>query len=361
MRAYTLARTWRRGLIAVAGVLLAGDGLAAQGAEPIEVLDTVLVIGEQPGPGLWKVSRDANVLWVLPALRPLPKDLTWRTSQIEARIAGSSEVLYRGDIQIGADIGILRGLTLVPAALNARKIPGGRTLKDVLPADAYAQWRALRAKYLGGDDDVERLRPALAMSRLRSAAFRKQGLQGGPDVYEVIGRLRKKHKVKQSRLEQTQRTVRVEKPRNLMREVSRVDVPDVPCFIRELAEVETDIERARQVANAWSRGNVQQLRALHRDPVGREALEESCAYILLTAMTNGEGADAARAKKLFADLEWHAEWASVQSKQEWVTAAREALQRNESTFAVLPLDDVLRPGGHLDALRALGYTVEEPL
>jgi hypothetical protein len=36
-------------------------------------LETVLVTGEQPGPGLWKVSHGDHVLWILGAQYPLPK------------------------------------------------------------------------------------------------------------------------------------------------------------------------------------------------------------------------------------------------------------------------------------------------
>src|SRR5687768_1077919 len=51
---------------------------AAQAAEvpaplPTTVLDTVVVSGKQPGPGLWKVSNDDHVMWVLGTISPLPK------------------------------------------------------------------------------------------------------------------------------------------------------------------------------------------------------------------------------------------------------------------------------------------------
>lgn len=35
-------------------------------------LDEVLVTGEQPGPGLWRVSANGNELWILGTLDPLP-------------------------------------------------------------------------------------------------------------------------------------------------------------------------------------------------------------------------------------------------------------------------------------------------
>jgi len=51
----------------------------------------------------------------------------------------------------------------------------------------------------------------------------------------------------------------------------------------------------------------------------------------------------------------------VQAMQDWVAAARKALEKNRSTFSVLPVDQVFRKDGPVEKLRALGYMVEEPL
>src|SRR5262245_43034686 len=79
--------------------LLFGMAEAAE-PPPVQELETFVVSGEQPGPGLWKVSKGDHVMWVLGAYAPLPKDMIWRTKTIEARIAESQEVLYGGGINI---------------------------------------------------------------------------------------------------------------------------------------------------------------------------------------------------------------------------------------------------------------------
>ena len=38
-----------------------------------EILETVLVSGEQPGPGMWKVSKGDHVLWIVGIQTPVPK------------------------------------------------------------------------------------------------------------------------------------------------------------------------------------------------------------------------------------------------------------------------------------------------
>ena len=44
----------------------------------------------------------------------------------------------------------------------------------------------------------------------------------------------------------------------------------------------------------------------------------------------------------------------------WLAAARKALETNRQTFAMLSMDELLKPDGYLAKLRAEGYTVEAP-
>jgi hypothetical protein len=44
----------------------------------------------------------------------------------------------------------------------------------------------------------------------------------------------------------------------------------------------------------------------------------------------------------------------------WLAAARKALAANRQSFAMLPIDELLRPGAYLQALQADGYAVEAP-
>jgi hypothetical protein len=44
----------------------------------------------------------------------------------------------------------------------------------------------------------------------------------------------------------------------------------------------------------------------------------------------------------------------------WVAAAQTALANNPSTFAVLPMDQILQPNGLLAKLKARGYEVQDP-
>jgi hypothetical protein len=345
--------------IAALSLLSAVSPGAEPAAEILDELETVLIVGEQPGPGLWKVSKGDHVMWVLATYQPLPRGMTWRSHRVEAHIAESQEVLYSGGASIDVGIGLLKGITLIPAALKASKIPDKKTLKDVLPAETNAKWIALRRKYMGKDNDVEKLRPSLALAQLRNNAFRRSGL-GGVNVNEVVIKARKKYKISRTITPTVKRTIKVEDPRGMLKSVQKIDLPDLECFIKGLDRLESDIARAKTVANAWSIGDIETLRRLHRNLPGREAVKEVCGYALMAALNEGASKDAAHARKMMDDLFWHAEQAALQSQIDWIAAARKALDKNRSTFAVLSLAEVLSPDGHLAKLNELGYQIEEP-
>jgi hypothetical protein len=67
-------------------------------------LETVLVTGEQPGPGLWKISRGDHVLWILGAQYPLPKKMTWRGARRRADDCGIAGGHRRRDAEAGTEL-----------------------------------------------------------------------------------------------------------------------------------------------------------------------------------------------------------------------------------------------------------------
>jgi len=352
-------------LSAVTIGLLCVSAHAAQDTAP-EELETVVVTGEVPGPGLWKVSKDDHVMWVLANYSPLPKGMTWRSRQIDERIAESQEVLYTPYVHVTPNISMLRGFTLMSAAKKVAKLPDGKTLEDVLPPADYARWLVLREKYLGKGDYVETQRPASAMRLLRMYALRKHGLEGGPNVREVVDDARKKHEVKPVWLPTVRRTVDLQDPRGLLEGLQELQPSEVDCFIRDLDRVEPDVERLKVQANAWSLGDTEKLRSTFRQETLRDAIRDGCVQLSLEGATmwvkyeEGTSAEAVRTKKLIDDFLWHRDQAALQAQIDWLKAAQAALARNKSTFAVMGLAEVLGPDGHLEKLRALGYTVEEP-
>lgn len=342
-------------VVAACAALAFIAGLArAAGPPQDEQLETVLVVGEQPGPGLWKVSRGEHVMWVLASYEPLPKGMTWRARQVEARIAESQQVLLPGVVEMDVDISLFSVLTHIPSLIKAINIPDGKTLQDVLPPETYAKWRPLRERYVRRG--VERMRPTFAIDELREAAYRKNGLRGGPDVEAVVKAAAKRHKVRVRKLRDAERTVRMPPLKDLLKTMQAVGLPDLDCFTLSLERVPGDLERMKVLANAWARGDIDAMRGLENEP----AFGSECENVLEFATTQVDAAGAGAVKKMEADWNWHAEQAGVQAKREWVAAARGALERNPSTFAVLPVREVVGANGYLAELARLGYEVEEP-
>lgn len=117
-------------------------GQAAIADENTGPLEEVLVVGEHPGPGLWKVSKRSHLLFILGTHTPLPRDLVWRSKEVEAVIARSNEVLGAYSVSLRVD---------QEAALQSRR---GK-LKEALLLRTYAQWRVLRDRYIGNDEETE--------------------------------------------------------------------------------------------------------------------------------------------------------------------------------------------------------------
>ena len=81
-------------------VALLAAGASAQAPAPIAddaPPDEIVVTGEYPGPGLWKVTRAdepaGHTLWIIGDPPPLPKRLAWKSTAVEAVVLRSQEIL----------------------------------------------------------------------------------------------------------------------------------------------------------------------------------------------------------------------------------------------------------------------------
>ena len=140
--------------------------------------EQILVVGQKPGPGMWKVSKGDHVLWIFGDYSPLPIKMQWRSHEVEAVIARSQE--YLAPPAASAQVGYLKGALLLPSLIGVNKIPDGATLRDVLPPDVYARWQPMKEKYLPRND--ERERPVFVAGQLFSAALHQAGLSTSTGV-----------------------------------------------------------------------------------------------------------------------------------------------------------------------------------
>lgn len=300
-------------------------------------LEEVLVTGQQPGPGLWKVTDEnsGNVLWILGNHSPLPKKMTWRSHELEAVLATSQQLL--APVSVDASVGPLGGITLLPALVGVRRNPGDKSLREVVPPELYARWLPLKARYLADDDSVEQWRPLFAAQELYQAALKQYDLVPYDGVWPAVEKLARKSRV---RIVEPEIAVKVDKARSAIKEFKSAPLDDVECFARTLQRMESDLDLMRDRANAWAVGDVARLKQLA--PVERAS---ACIGAILNSSFVQE--------RGYGDMPQRVQAA-------WVEAAVAALARNASTVTVLSVDEILRPGGSVSQLRAQGYRVEDP-
>jgi hypothetical protein len=304
-----------------------------------DALEEVLVTGQQPGPGLWRVTRagdpHGHVLWILGNYSPLPKKMKWRSDELAAVLAVSQSVL--APVSISASAGPLGGVTLLPSLIGVRSNPDDKRLQEVVPADLYARWLPLKARYLGRNDGVEAWRPVFAAQELYRAALKKNDLVPYDGVWPAVRKLAREARVP---ITEPAIELKVKKARAAIKEFKATPFADVECFSRTLQRLESDLELMRERANAWAVGDVARLRRLA--PVERAS---ACIGVLLESSFMQQ--------RGFGDVRERA-------RDAWVAAAEKSLANNESTVAVLSVDEILKPGGSVAQMKNRGYVVTDP-
>lgn len=308
----------------------APDLVAEAGAQ-----EKVLVVGQRPGPGLWKVSKGEHVLWIFGTYGPLPSKMTWRSQQVETILAQSQEAI--ANPSASPKIGILKSLSLAPHLFGLTKNPDGATLKQLLPADVYARWEVMRKKYMA-DADMEHVRPLFAAEGLYGAGLEKAGLTTKGEVSKAIGELVKKSKIK---VTSVSIEFAVDDPAAALKMFKRAPLDDAACLSKTIGRLESDIEGMKERANAWAKGDLAEIRKLDFDD-----RENACKDAMMRSA-------AMRSALKVDEIE-------PQLRAAWLAAADKALANNASTFAILSIKKLLDPKGVVADLQGKGYQVEIP-
>ena len=291
-------------------------------------MDEVLVTGEQPGPGLWKVSSGDHVLWILGEIAPQPGKVKWRSKKFEKQLDKSQEVIL--DFS-----GVLWPNKLQDdAESRIRTLPGGQKLKDVVPPDLYARADATRRLYRVSDG-IEILRPFYAGRRIMMSALKKLGMEKRFAATFTVRKLAIRANVRVTFVDAPGQT-HEEHLHNIQ------EGSTVPCLEMMVAMVEDGGTGLTRLANAWSVGDIAALRQLvPQYALQRDHGESTCTE----ALYGGEQ----RANEFVA-----------RRTEAWLKEAERALKENRSTMAVISMSELFAPDGYLGELRARGYKVEEP-
>jgi uncharacterized protein YbaP (TraB family) len=307
-------------------VLCADTPPAASAAAAADQLQELVVTGERTGPGLWHVHKGAAHVWILGSISPLPRDITWRSTQVERLLASTNEVLVPKPFEIG----IVHILWLLITERSVLMVRGGRHLKDVMPPDLYARFAKDRARFTSDAGKWEHFRPIIASAFLERDAFHSVGLSARLDLGAAMRALAKK------------RNVRVE-------EVKIAGVGDVldalktmppstenTCVDASLVTIETGLPQLIDRARAWATGDIDGIQS-HPEP----AQVDACVKALDSGAAAGD---------LIGRI-----------RRTWLQALLKSLDGAGTTIAVVNMDLLLESGGLLDELKQRGYEVEPPV
>jgi uncharacterized protein YbaP (TraB family) len=312
-------------------LLLAGTGLLAchlafgRSEDPPGKLDEIIVSGERAGPGLWHVQKGAAQLWIFGTVSPLPKDMTWRSKQLERILDGTDQLLVAKPVEIG----IARALWLLVTQRDLLMLGHGRKLKDVMPADLHARFAVQRAKFTKDADKWEKFRPIIAAAFLEEDALHAVGLSTRLDLADEVRSLARKHHV---RIEE----FKIAGLHDVLDALKTLPpATEQKCVAASLATIETGMPRLIDRAQAWATGDVQRI----------QSLPESAEVALCrAAITVDPGAG-----DLYTLL-----------RRTWIQNMARHLETGGVTLAVVSMDMLIEPSGFLDALRSRGYTIDTP-
>ena len=329
-------------------VILIVPVVSAQGSQRDEIpIYEVVVTGRQPGPPLWRVHNGDNVMYIFPYISPVIKNLDWETEKVQTAIAETQEVLERPQIAASTSpLTLLNPINLVRGYRLARRLtrnPDNATLQEVLPADIYARYAAIKQTYFPRENDFERLRPFIVSWRMENRVHDEEGLESADDVEKTLRRLLRRNR----NLTFTPIEVEME-VRGSFREladraetmIASLDPADeLACFETTLRQMERDIENRKERADLWARGYIDEFRMIPLD-----GTDEDPCFVLITGSSEKE--NIAQIQQQLDDL--------------WLAEAERALNENAGTFAILEINDLLRTDGPIAVLKEKGYTVVEP-
>ena len=266
--------------------------------------------------------------------------MTWQSGEVEATIAASQEVLGAGRAKADIGVGAMFKLaSLTPAAMRSQYNPDKATLDSVVGPLLHARWTLAKERYAVPTKDFEKLRPMYASQELYWKAVEGAGLTRASSVPGVVSGAAGRAGVP---IVDTGFTYPLDLDRKELKkrieEVNASTGADIACFGKTLDVLEADLSLMQLRANAWATGDVRALRELSTGdimPPCQEVADATLAFL---------GAGEIKRKL----------------RASWLKAAQDSLAKNQSTFATLPIADLLDENGALKDLRRLGYVVVAP-
>jgi hypothetical protein len=312
---------------------------------PVEIQ----VLGRVPGPPLWRVYNGENVLWIFPYVRWVPQNMIWESARVERVIAESQEVLGLPEWSWGpsalVQLNPVNRVRWHRLLQEVEHYPRGVTLEENLSPELFARFAALQARYFPDNNYYVDARPLDAGRRMVTFILRREGLDSGDEILGEIQRFARRNRD----IRRTEISVGVSigsfnelKDRAKAVYASLPPEQELACLEEQIGHMEEDLDEMRRRTSAWAEGNIARFR---NAPLWEFNDSEACNGLFF-------GNASPEAETLVGMV--------GQLDQMWLDAAENALATNASTFAVLPINELVTEGSLLSKLKAKGYEVREP-
>lgn len=342
-----LATQFLVSIVVICNMLFSVASIAQEVDQADSLPTEIIVTGKQPGPPLWRVRHGDNTLYIFAWLSPIPKDIYWESTRVEQVIAEAQEYITMPDVDVSVSplvmfnpINLFRGMSLGKKVMRNED---DASLEEVLPADLYRRFSALKTQYFPNNTKIENFRPLVASGQMVSAIQKEAGLVPAGDVGKRIQRLVKRNKnITVTEIEYKMRLeggfkVIANRVEELMDSIPR-DL-ELSCFERQLNRMEEDLDEMQYRASTWAQGYIEEFKFI---PLTGDD-DDDCTNMLMVSSEQDTMTEI---------------WAQVSAM--WLDAAESALIKNKTSFAVLDFSQLLLDDGLLAQLAARGYQVIEP-
>lgn len=371
-----------------ARVLLAGlalMGVQAVSAPAVFAADEIVVTGKRAGPRLWRVRDADSEVFVLATVEYLPEDLDWDDRTVASVLEEADTALVAAKVEFGAgNRARLLGAMVRTMTVDRERIvmPKGTTLADRVGADLAAEFDAARARAsvakeeaklarkargkkpddeTTDDDEAQteeadaenseaiaralgkiepsRFHPVIQAGGLTSDAAEGAGLESFAPIEKKISRLARRAGAKVKPLAEFD--FAFSDARLVLRSMKDFSEATNRACIAEAVDFSNEgVLRARRLADAWARGDVEGLRA---NAVRRDG--QACARAISDELGGLKTLGGASIVEF-------------DGEAVYIDAIRQALATPGVRLALVPVDNWLAQGAALDRLRAAGVSVD---
>jgi hypothetical protein len=314
--------TMRRSLALALLLACAAPAFAQDSVQPEWSEIETVTVRAQPGPALWHLTRGNAEVWVLGQVWPMPKGLTWNADVLGEVMDGAREVLHPPRPSINF-VDVAWFLLWNGGKLS---LPRGQHLENQLDDDLRRRFIAAREAVKGDAEEYGTDIPIRAAVRLQQDFMKARNFEGGQPRGK-IGELARRHGIER-------RSVTNFQTMDIVRDLLQLSPQQQrQCLSQAVDDILWANEHAEAAARAWAVGNVKAMKANYA-----ESRLMNCAIGSVTRAAQAE----------------------LRNINETVAAIDGALKRGGKTVAIVNLGPLLRKGGVLEKLAAMGVAIDAP-